>query len=359
MAGIWFDEEGHPNICFERSADEELSKGESLADSVTRGSFTTKHIPAHTPLSPNPISIIANSWVEMLGRSLYKRIYNPGLHPVQDVSPESDACAESKLRSCRDMEIIVSGINGHICNLVADTSWVGRDVKKAVAAVTNIPECCMQLFKGACGLEDNEEVERLGSSIVECSLVLRSPAVGKNRLYAVRTVIEYLVDPCNIARCRIDGATVTNCRWITKSDGHLCPAWPLSHFCGGARAKRLNICEYEVRAAAIASSASSSAANFCFRVPVFDPDDPYPRPVDEFAIYAKKGVRVELLSDDLVSACEPYAEDILNKLRFGHACDIANVPKAKDSDPWLTPVSENTHRTGWQDAHSGHDSDPG
>lgn len=290
MAGIWFDEEGHPNVCFERGTDDrEVSEGEAPANHVTQSS------------------------------------------------------AETEPRACKDVEIMVNGVSGHICNVAADTSWAVRDIKKAVAAVTKVPEHYMDILQDARRLVDCEEVESIvrerrkrhceevdcsDATILECSIVLR-PVSDKSRLHTVRTVVEHLIDPCNIARCRVDGATVNNCKWVTKSDGQVCPAWPASHFCSGAHAKRLGICEHEIRAAAIASSASTSRACFCFRV---DPDERFAREeiiTQRYENWVKIGVRVELIADNLVTSCESYTEEIMNKLRFGHTCDISNYPENK------------------------------
>eukprot|EP00930_Biecheleria_cincta_P096090 TRINITY_DN87972_c0_g1_i1.p1 TRINITY_DN87972_c0_g1~~TRINITY_DN87972_c0_g1_i1.p1 ORF type:complete len:434 (-),score=67.85 TRINITY_DN87972_c0_g1_i1:76-1377(-) len=71
----------------------------------------------------------------------------------------------------------------------------------------------------------------------------------------IRAAMEHLVSPANIASCRLNGSTVTNCVWIMV-EGTLCPAWPLSHFCGAPQLRKLGVAEWEILDAARVSASA-------------------------------------------------------------------------------------------------------
>eukprot|EP00927_Polykrikos_kofoidii_P060522 TRINITY_DN55480_c0_g1_i1.p1 TRINITY_DN55480_c0_g1~~TRINITY_DN55480_c0_g1_i1.p1 ORF type:complete len:439 (+),score=68.36 TRINITY_DN55480_c0_g1_i1:117-1433(+) len=123
------------------------------------------------------------------------------------------------------------------------------------------------------------------------------------RLTKIRGAVEHLVSPANIAGCRANGSTVTNCVWIpvAGSPTGFRPAWPASHFCGSPQLKRLSTTEEEVMAAARASASAPGALQ-----PGAD------------------GARVELVADSndsidnhgvLVTPVDPLPQDSLLKLR--------------------------------------------
>lgn len=120
------------------------------------------------------------------------------------------------------------------------------------------------------------------------------------RAVKVRAALEHLLSPSNIAKCRANGSTVTNCVWLPATEGRarLRPAWPISHFSGSPLLRRLAVTDAEVIAAARASAGSGA--------PLQSGDD---------------GVSVEVLFDgsrartELVSPLEPLPEASLRKLQ--------------------------------------------
>merc|ERR1712008_310570 len=77
----------------------------------------------------------------------------------------------------------------------------------------------------------------------------------------VRSAVEHLVSPANIAACRANGTTVTNCVWVSSPSGDdaVRPSWPASHFCGAPQLRRIFATEADVIKAVTASAVASDS----------------------------------------------------------------------------------------------------
>lgn len=120
------------------------------------------------------------------------------------------------------------------------------------------------------------------------------------RAVKVRSALEHLVSPANIASCRAAGSTVTNCEWICQGDSELKvrPAWPASHFRGAPQLRKLGVTDEEVIKAARASAATTAALQ-----------------------QGEDGIRVEVVPGSkglLVSPVEQLPETCLLKLGCPH-----------------------------------------
>ncbi|CAJ1359679.1 unnamed protein product [Effrenium voratum] len=124
------------------------------------------------------------------------------------------------------------------------------------------------------------------------------------RAAKIRSAVEHMVSPFNLAACRETGSTVTSCRWAPKEDAEGAapgaapwrPAWPLSYFCGAPQLRKWGATPQDVMEAAVESSESSASLQ-----------------------EGDKGVLVELLqledAELLVSPKGPLPEECLRKLK--------------------------------------------
>mmetsp|Transcript_14817 Transcript_14817/g.29219 ORF Transcript_14817/g.29219 Transcript_14817/m.29219 type:complete len:411 (+) Transcript_14817:62-1294(+) len=115
------------------------------------------------------------------------------------------------------------------------------------------------------------EMEVAGATVAGPS-VTDAPVPGKGetrnlqRQAKIRSAVEHLVSPANIAKCRASGSTVTNCVWLPVNTGEgwmsledrplRRAAWPANHFCGAPMLQKLKATETEVLEAAQASHAA-------------------------------------------------------------------------------------------------------
>jgi len=105
-----------------------------------------------------------------------------------------------------------------------------------------------------------------GPSVTQAPMPGKGETRNLQREAKIRSAVEHLVSPANIAKCRASGSTVTNCVWLPVNTGEGCTtledrplrraAWPASHFCGAPMLQKLKATETEVLHAAKASHAA-------------------------------------------------------------------------------------------------------
>jgi hypothetical protein len=149
-------------------------------------------------------------------------------------------------------QILVGGlpkVQSYLANFIA----LRRGLPELIEALTSWVTAQLQGSPG--------ELATTSSSMCPAAAPSKEETRRLQREVKIRSAVEHLLSPTNIASCRANGSTVKNCVWILSMGAHTItrPAWPASHFCGAPQLRKLAVKEEDVlRAAAVSATSKDS-----------------------------------------------------------------------------------------------------